>query len=287
MQLLKLAPLGMLSLGLMFATACGDKDSDDTSTEADADTDADSDSDTDTDADADATFQDYVFFASFYTGYDGVGLSSYTGIGSDGSEFTQTPFVEITIVEEAYFDAGDDRYSCVWYGDVGEVALENGGHGEDVFIGWQVGLTLALAEDGSPATNCTNFDEGIWGASDPTVAIESMNWFIGFGNMDSEFSTAIETAVTNGGGDWAADWEPYLFGGYLGVVPDGTAFTAENSGQTQYVVAFEVDGEGMIQYDANDESVQYESRGLTSWPGPAAIISNAYYGFYTTNITGG
>ncbi|MEQ1569003.1 MAG: hypothetical protein ABMA64_25415 [Myxococcota bacterium] len=89
-------------------------------------------------------------------------------------------------------------------------------------------LTLPAA---GGATDCPPLDPILWGTSDVLSLLETQQWGIGLGEMVG-VSADLEAVVTGGGGDWATDWEPYVFSMYVdfgaGVAEEvGFAFSSE------------------------------------------------------------
>lgn len=270
------------SLVLIGAPACGEKEDDtgsDDSVEGDADADSDADTDTDSDSDSDSdtdanVFEDYAVFMNFRLGHIDGSMTAYGYIDEDGAAQEVTPYVEMTFAEEDYFDTGDERYTCTWYGYVVENSLDN--LGVDPWIGWDVSFLFI-------DTDCENFDEEIWGEGTPTTLLESAQFGIGFGEMDSDLTDSFKAAVEDAGYDWEADYEPYLFGMYLAPYDDEVGGLA--GGQVNIAYAYELDEDGMLTYDGDDNLIAYDITGTDEMPSPAFVYGPAWFGYYTTIFT--
>ena len=234
--------LGLLTLSLLAGlSACTDKVEDcdtaageDCTGEGDADTDADADSDTDSDADADAYFEPYAMGFNWITAYDD---GAFTGwLASDGSD--SQPFVSVTVYEEAYFDAGDERYSCTYNAYFNEVAIDNMGL-EDLWYGAEV----ELADAGEGSTDCSNFNTDDWGATDPSAALLANRFALGFGPLGPNVGPSLEQAVNDAGYDWENDYEPYAFSYYMAFTQDASAAFADTESASDYgfTYAYEVE----------------------------------------------
>jgi hypothetical protein len=277
--------LGMLTLGLLAGlSACTDKaedcdtaaleDCSDTNS-ADADTDADADSDTDADADADAYFEPYAMGFEWVTGFsDG----AYGGwLGSDGSE--GAPFVSVTVYEEAYFDAGDDRYTCTYNAYFNEVAVDDMGV-DGLWYGAEVELVDAAS------TDCTNLNPDDWGATDPSGFLLDNRFALGFGPLGPNVGPSLEQAVDDAELDWDVDFAPYAFSYYMGFTKDTAAAFADTETVSDYgfSYAYEVEADMSLSTDADGNLVAIEGGNASEMPDPAYIQSNAWYLPYAENF---
>lgn len=278
--------LGLLTLSLLAGlSACTDKAEDcdtaageDCDTEGDADADADADSDTDSDADADAFFEPYAMGFNFRTGYSNGGYSNW--FATDGSE--GEPFVEITVYEEAYFDAGDERYSCTYYALFSEVAVDDMGI-DGLWYGAEIELTPA-GEGGTEATDCSNFNTDDWGTDNPGQTLQANRFALGIGELGPNVADSLEGAVADAGLDWGADWEPYVFSYYMAYTKDASANFAdtETAGDLGYGFFFEVEADMTISTDADGNGVFIESAG--EMPGSAYLNTSAWFLPYSENF---
>jgi hypothetical protein len=267
--------LGLLTLSLLAGlSACTDKgeecDSaageDCTDTETDADADADADSDTDADADADAEFVPYAMAIDWTTAYaDG----SYGGwLNTDGTD--GRPFLAVTLYEEAYFDARDDRYSCQYFAYFEEVAVDNMGV-DDLWYGAEVEL-----EDAGN-TNCTNLNPDDWGATDPSGFMLDHRFAIGFGPLGPNVSETLPQAVIDAELDWEVDFAPYVFSWYMGWTRDSAAQFADTDTVSDWgwARAYEVE-DGTLSVDAEGNLVQLEGGTATEML-DGVMSANAWY----------
>ncbi|MFT5586382.1 MAG: hypothetical protein ACI9VR_003980 [Cognaticolwellia sp.] len=242
--------------------ACGDTD------EADADTDADADSDTDTDADADAYFEPYAVIIDWVTAYDDGAYGNWVNTdGSDGQ-----PFMSMTIYEEAYFDAGDERYSCTYNATFNEVAIDNMGI-EDLWYGAEV----ELVDSGN--TDCTNLNPDDWGATDPSGFVVDNRFAVGFGPLGPTTSGDLEPAVIDAGLDWDVDWAPYVFSYYMGWTKDASVSFADSESTRDwgYVFAYEVADDLSLNTDADGNLVGIDAGGGSEMPDNSLVSGNGFY----------
>lgn len=275
---------GLLTAGLLVSlSACKDGNDCDTAagevcdTGSEGDADADSDSDSDTDSDADADFDDYAAAFSFYSGYQDGAHVNWTA--SDGS--VGEPWVSVTIYEEAYFDDGDDRYSCTWNGYIYEVGADDLGL-SDLWYGSE----LEFAE---ASTDCTGFDSTRWGSTTPSKTFESIRWGLGWGPLGDNVGPSLETAVNSAGYDWETDFEPYTFSYYLGFTDSASTSFADSETVSDYgyAMGFEVKPSDMsLTVDSDGYAVQLTLGTATKLPGAAFLQGLAWYLPYTTNFTG-
>lgn len=269
--------LGMwTSLTLLGGLGCGDKEDDSTvvdDTDADTDTDTDSDTDSDTDTDTEV-FEDYAVFMNFRLAVADDALSAYNYEDENGDLQEVTPYVEMTIAEEAYFDAYDDKYTCTWYGYVVENGLDD--LQADVWIGWDVSFLLI-------DTDCENFDPEIWGEETPTTKIEEVQFGIGFGELGGDFKTSVQSAFEDAGYDWENEYAPYVIGMYLAAYdPDSGALAG---GQANIAYAYEMEDDGALISDADGNLIPYDISTATEMPQPSFVFGPAFYGYYTTIFT--
>lgn len=268
--------LGLLTLSLLAGlSACTDKaeecDSaageDCTDTETDADADADADSDTDSDADADAEFVPAAMAIDWTAGYaDG----SYGGwVNSDGSDGRS--YLTLTLYEEAYFDARDERYSCVYFAYFNEIAIDNMGV-DDLWYGAEVEL-----EDAGN-TDCTNLNPDDWGATDPSGFMLENRFAIGFGPLGPNVSETLPQAVLDAELDWDADFAPYVFSWYMGWTRDSEAAFADTDTVSDwgYSYAFEVEEDGSLSVDAEGNNVRLEAGSASEMP-TGVMSARAWY----------
>lgn len=287
MTLNKLHALSLLSLGLF--AGCGDKDTpDDTSGDESevpvfeiCDDGVDNDEDGDIDCEQDdccseeacanhdnciVEFEVYAMLMAVHAGYDGAGLSGYSGVDSNGEIFVQEePWVELTFATEDYFATGDERGMCTWVGNIVENGLSSGGNDtDDLWIGFEVNFELFVDEQGQPYTDCQDFPLE-WGDDRmPTDVVENLTWFVGWGRGSNEWRGELETAVGNAGLDWDADWDPFVFANWSGYVqPSSSEFV---SGETGYAFGSFTDEDMMLLYDENDEGIAFQPRQTNTVP---------------------
>ena len=329
MTLNRLVGFGLLSASVLLGLGgCGDKDGDDSSTaddsvtqdddldddgltndeeEAlgtdpeDADTDGDGCDDKDEidlghdpldDSDDCEYFEATVMFVSLRTGYDQSGLSGYTGVDSNGAAYSQdTPWVEVQLVTDDYFDAYDDRYACTWVANVvpaggGSFVADDFGV-SDLWIGYGVNFELFVSEDGTPQTDCYDFDPEVWGEDSPTAVLESTEFGVGFAPMSAEFATTLQGAVEGANLDWDADWAPYVFSYYLGFADIDTGEVGV--GEVGFGFAYELDEQMGFIYDEAGDAITRElgPDGTVDELPPYSFVSGgSLYGYYTTGLTG-
>lgn len=329
MTLNRLVGFGLLSASVLLGLGgCGDKDGDDSSTaddsvtqdddldddgltndeeEAlgtdpeDADTDGDGCDDKDEidlghdpldDSDDCEYFEATVMFVSLRTGYDQSGLSGYTGVDSNGAAYSQdTPWVEVQLVTDDYFDAYDDRYACTWVANVvpaggGSFVADDFGV-SDLWIGYGVNFELFVSEDGTPQTDCYDFDPEVWGEDSPTAVLESTEFGVGFAPMSAEFQTTLQGAVEGANLDWDLDWAPYVFSYYLGFADIDTGEVGV--GEVGFGFAYELDEQMGFIYDEAGDAITRElgPDGTVDELPPYSFVSGgSLYGYYTTGLTG-
>ncbi|MFT5460466.1 MAG: hypothetical protein ACI9K2_006985 [Myxococcota bacterium] len=70
-------------------------------------------------------------------------------------------------------------------------------------------------------TDCARLDAGIYGTIDPRRLLHTPDDPLGFGlgALVPEVEFPLRDGVVSAGGDWSADWEPFVFGAYI--VVDG------------------------------------------------------------------
>ena len=268
--------------------ASGDADTDadadtDTDTDADSDADADSDSDADSDADADADadadtdvyFEPYAMGFEWITGYSDGGYVGW--LETDGS--SSQPFVSVTVYEEAYFDAGDDRYTCTYNAYFNEVAVDDMGV-DGLWYGAEVELVDAAS------TDCTNLNPDDWGATDPSGFLLDNRFALGFGPLGPNVGPSLEEAVNNAELDWEVDFAPYAFSYYMGFTTDAAAAFADTDSVSDYGFnyAYEVEEDMSLSVDADGNLVAIEAGNGSEMPAPAYIQSNAWYLPYAENF---
>jgi hypothetical protein len=65
-------------------------------------------------------------------------------------------------------------------------------------------------------TDCGPVSAGVFGTTDLREWISGVGTLgVGVGEMTPKFLGPLRTAVADSGGDWAADWAPYVFSSYL------------------------------------------------------------------------
>lgn len=235
-------------------------------------------------------FEATVMFVNVRAAYDGSGLSGYSGLDSSGAAFTQeTPWVEIQFVTDDYFDTGDDRYACTWLGNVvpaDGTYLPTDFDLDNLWLGFEVKFELVVAEDGTPQTDCYDFDPEVWGEDSPTTIVEATTWGVGYAPLSSEFATTLETAVTDAGLDWDADWAPYAFAFYLGFPDENGAMSV---GEIGYTFGYELDETLNFVYDDEGEGVLRDmglEGTMDELPPNTYLGAGSLYGYYTYGITG-
>ena len=284
MTLFKIAPVGLLSVGVGLAlTGCfGTGKTCDTATgvgcdtdEADADTDADSDadSDSDSDADTDVVFDAYVMNVGVVSGYDGAGLVGYVASGN-----ALDPYASVTLYEEAYFDAGDDRYLCEDFFSV----VENGVDDlqvSGIWAAWDVSMVY-LAPGDAP---CDNLDSAIWGDTTPVGVFEATQFGVGVGPMSAEHEATMTDWIS--GSYDPDDVIPFWLSYYLALYDEDSG--ALLGSEIGYSWAFVAD-ENMEMVDGNNclvEGVECVDISTSSeLPANSILQTGSYYLLYTSNL---
>lgn len=208
----------------------------------DADTDSDTDSDTDTDPPE--PFDPYAFFVEWNAGYDGSGLVPY-GLDQNDPDLLQDPFIVFTIVERQYFDSGSATYTCRWTGKMDPVAPTAL---QGAWEAWDIQLTLI-------STTCDGFPTRDWDESTPTTKLEQLDVKLGFGEMSGPMKMGLRQAVEESGEDWYADWEPYVFSGYLDF--------GDGSKEGTYTFAQQLEADLTPVYDEGNNAVYVEMNRAT------------------------
>ena len=240
-------------------------------------------------------FEPTAFGLTFVGGFDGEGLVSYAGQDSAGAPFDSDPYVIVDFYTQDYFDTqGDERYTCTWYGDITELAVTSmptatvtdGSAGPDLWIGFEVGLTVSMVDDGSgqmvAATNCESFDAEVWGSEDPTTVIESLIWGMGAGPLDAAVEDSLSTNYPD---EWAESLGAELYGGYYGA---GAAQGTITTSGLNYCFGIEMEvvyGVATISYDENGDAISRElGEDYTddALPPYTLINCNSWYLPYTT-----
>ncbi len=279
--------LGLLTLSLLAGlSACTDKADDcDTAAgedcdSADADADADADSDTDSDADADAFFEPYAMGFDWSTAFDGGAYTDW--LATDGT--AAQPFVTVTVYEEAYFEAGDDRYSCTYYAYLTEIAVDDMGV-DGLWYGAEVELTPA-GEGGTEATDCANFNTDDWGTDNPGQTLQANRFGLGFGPLGPNVGPSLQQAVIDAGYDWDADYAPYAFSYYMAFTTDASANFADTETASDYgfAYAYEVESDLSLSSDADGNLVGIEAGIASEMPDPAFVSARGWYLPYSENF---
>ncbi len=288
MTLHKLAQFGLLSAGVgALLTGCfGTAKECDTATgagcetgiegDADTDTDTDTDSDSDSDSDSDVVFDAYAMAISVVVGYDGTGIVAYTS--PDGS--ANEAFGIVTMYEEAYFDAGDERYKCEDYYSVTENGVDSL-QVDGIWNGWDISL-LYLGAGENP---CENFDSAIWGSDTPVDVIEATALGVGVGPMSSDHQATLKTWIEGAGYSWDDDFASYWLSYHLGLYDAETGALAGS--EIGYSWVFEADENMQLISGSNclPEGLQCADISQASeTPSNVVLNTGSYYLPYTSNL---
>lgn len=180
-------------------------------------------------------FRPFAVFIDAEAVYDGRQMDGYYLFANDANSF-QEPIVKFLFVEQAYFNNYNARYACEWEGKI--TVLDRVDSSDAAWGAFEVQYTLV-------STTCENFDEGSWANGEPTEAIESRTWFIGYGPMSQSFREEFRQAITQWGYTWA-DYDPYVFSTWMGVANAAGGF---NYDEVDWSVAYELDPDGGLIYD--------------------------------------
>jgi hypothetical protein len=172
--------------------------------------------------------------------YDGRMMDGYYLFANDSNSF-QEPIVKFLFVEQAYFNNYTARYACEWEGKI--TVLDRVDSNDAAWGAFEVQYTLVQ-------TTCENFNESTWANGDPTEAIESQTWFIGYGPMSSSFREEFRQAITQWGYAWS-DYEPFVFSTWMGVANAAGGF---NYHEVDWSVAYELDPDGGLVYDDSGDA---------------------------------
>ncbi|MFT4627993.1 MAG: hypothetical protein ACI8PZ_006687 [Myxococcota bacterium] len=78
-----------------------------------------------------------------------------------------------------------------------------------------------VAPDAVGTTDCGEVRSAVFGTSDFRQYLRDLRMGVGLGPLQPELSDLLQSRVADDGGDWEADWEPYLMNTYVAFV--GTA----------------------------------------------------------------
>jgi hypothetical protein len=163
-------------------------------------------------------FRPFAVFIDAEAVYDGREMDGYYLFANDSNSF-QEPIVKFLFVEQAYFNNYNAQYACEWEGKI--TVLDRVDSRDTAWGAFEVQYTLVQ-------TTCEDFNEATWANGDPTEAIESQTWFIGYGPMSQDFREEFRQAITQWGYAWS-DYEPYVFSTWMGVANAAGASTTMRS----------------------------------------------------------
>ena len=265
-----------LSKGLLFGAllgfvaGCGGKDDTDTGGDTE-DTE-----DTDTEPPPPSYFEPYLFVVGGGFGYDAT-TDQAVPYFIPGETDASTPWMSIEIYNEDFSEGCGILFSYNGNIDGADWAGEAGAH---------FGFTMPA--DATVDSNCENWDPDVWG-EDPSAMFTQFSWGLGVSDLSSDVETAVKTNVNDGGGDWDADFAPYVIGG--GQYWDALVGSDDYPGgfaAFAYTWSVAVDDSMTLVFDdANGNGTQEEDEDLTLNLASAAHPTTGYYrvmgayGFYT------
>jgi hypothetical protein len=185
-------------------------------------------------------FRPFAVFIDAEAVYDGREMDGYYLFANDSNSF-QEPIVKFLFVEQAYFNNYNAQYACEWEGKI--TVLDRVDSRDAAWGAFEVQYTLVQ-------TTCEDFNEATWANGDPTEAIESQTWFIGYGPMSQDFREEFRQAITQWGYAWS-DYEPYVFSTWMGVANAAGGF---NYDEVDWSVAYDLDPDGGLVYDDSGDA---------------------------------
>jgi hypothetical protein len=185
-------------------------------------------------------FRPFAVFIDAEAVYDGREMDGYYLFANDSNSF-QEPIVKFLFVEQAYFNNYNAQYACEWEGKI--TVLDRVDSNDAAWGAFEVQYTLVQ-------TTCEDFNEATWANGDPTEAIESQTWFIGYGPMSQDFREEFRQAITQWGYAWS-DYEPYVFSTWMGVANAAGGF---NYDEVDWSVAYDLDPDGGLVYDDSGDA---------------------------------
>jgi hypothetical protein len=185
-------------------------------------------------------FRPFAVFIDAEAVYDGREMDGYYLFANDSNSF-QEPIVKFLFVEQAYFNNYNAQYACEWEGKI--TVLDRVDSRDTAWGAFEVQYTLVQ-------TTCEDFNEATWANGDPTEAIESQTWFIGYGPMSQDFREEFRQAITQWGYAWS-DYEPYVFSTWMGVANAAGGF---NYDEVDWSVAYDLDPDGGLVYDDSGDA---------------------------------
>lgn len=222
-------------------------------------------------------FEPYVMFVDGNFLYDAATDTIASAIGTDGSPIP--PTIAITIAEEAYFDAYDDKYTCgvVYYIEEGTVAREALSDGTLTHAGFWMPTTAVFD------TNCENFDVDLYGdgtSVDYEALFGQYEYGVGVGQVSTKLAADKnwkDFITANTSADFAFD--TYVVGGGIGL----RAGEDSSYGQQNWAMGYAVDKDfAIIVDDADNAQILSNTDVLgteTGLPPTAYYRIGAFYGF--------
>lgn len=219
-------------------------------------------------------FRPFAVFIDAEAVYDGRTIDGYYLFADDSNSF-QEPIVKFLFVEQAYFNNYNARYACEWEGKI--TVLDRLDATDAAWGAFEVQYTLVQ-------TTCENFSEASWTNGDPTEAIESQTWFVGYGPMSRSFRDEFKQAITQWGYAWE-DYDPYVFSTWMGVANAAGGF---NYHEVDWSVAYELDPDGGLVYDDSGDAaaislIDGDGDGVTDVP-TGLYSSQAWQGFLLEDL---
>ena len=239
----KILPFAALAL-----VACGTAEKDDTSA-VEFDDSASEPASAPTTEPPPTTFDvDFVGAYGIASVVDSTGLGGPATVNSDNGPFEIENTFFVVLAFASWQGVGDYDNACIL-----QYTLEDGAVDDSFFTsvsdGW-VGWTFPGASNfvgGTPA--CENLSENFVGLYEH---FQSADFGMGLAPMTADMTSAYQDAVTQGGGDWAADYEPYYYTQYVNIdfgdLGGSTGWAGVSLSQI-----YEIGEDGVLSETTNDE----------------------------------
>ncbi len=122
------------------------------------------------------------------------------------------------------------------------------GAGVDLYNLFDLDLSDGVSFCRQPIDPSSDFSGGF---DDLRELVEAIDWGVGFGPLVAN-RASLQDDVIDDGGDWAADWDPYVFGAYLSLNVDTAQGVRPSAREVGYVFGYEA-ACGDVSIDNNGE----------------------------------
>ena len=229
---------------------------------------------------------EYVGVSGFW-GYDSEADATMPFSIDNAGTITPVPNrIVITFATQNYLQTGNEAESCAMVIEpAGALGFATWAQGINGYFGFTAPVG---AEGGYIGDGCATMNAEMFGGDEPFVWVQKYEWGLSVGAIDPSLYTSLKGQIEgNANLNWDKNWKDKLLGGswYSSALIDGDPSPGQVLKDTNYVRATAVDGDGVMQTDADDDRVYIDASVIATSPS-TGVYESGSASFYQVGVVG-